>query len=73
MAPFYADTGTGNMYYRYYDVLSSPEGLDRDEVKEVELFVKRIENVKGFKAKFIMFATWENVTPFQPTLNKSTV
>jgi hypothetical protein len=73
VAPYFADTGAGNMSFRYFDVLNSPVDLEQKDIKDVESVIQDIEGVKEFDAKFILFATWENVSPFQKSLNNVTV
>ncbi|XP_053395370.1 mucin-like protein [Mercenaria mercenaria] len=72
VAPFFADTGSGAVYYRHFDILNSVKEFERDDVKNVESMVQKIGGVTGFKAKFILFATWEKVSPFQQAFDRST-
>ncbi|XP_053395361.1 uncharacterized protein LOC123523940 isoform X4 [Mercenaria mercenaria] len=72
VAPFFADTGSAVVYYRHFDILNSVEVFERNDVKNVESMVQKIGGVTGFKAKFILFATWEKVSPFQHTFDRST-
>ncbi|XP_053395504.1 uncharacterized protein LOC123523715 isoform X3 [Mercenaria mercenaria] len=75
VAPFFADTDmttSGAVYYRYLDVLNNAEELKNNDVRHVEAMIERLGGVTAFNAKFILFATWDKVMPFQDIFNTTT-
>ncbi|XP_052775111.1 uncharacterized protein LOC128213450 [Mya arenaria] len=74
LGPFYAVMApSGFVYYRKYDILTSPTMRSFEDVLLLEDIIHKYGGEDNFEAKFVLFVTWKDKKPYQSIFKQNSI